>query len=475
MPTTEASFIHTDLTGLNPVQMQDAPVVGEVSDAIACLSENHAPLSIAGMRHSQGGHTAVENGRMLITETLNTVHLPRTAGSPRPSDVTVDAGATWSDIHRQVCGHARAPKVQQSSAHFSIGGSLSVNCHGRDVRWGPVSDTVEEITVLLADGSPVQARHDHNSELFRAVLGGYGACGLLVQAQLGLTENFMLYRNWNKLNLAEYQGVLRSIHSQTDPLLHLHHGWVDVTADGYLRRLLSYTVHKLEPQTVGNENGSEWWSDRLRQEGWGTSEILRAGWAASRKDSGFQQLIWDRLSDRVASPQSLHGSRLDFLREDILFTSSKGDAAGVDLLQEYFVPIARLADFMDALKGIFPRNRARSDVQLLSCTTRYVRGEKRSAPYLSYTRGEARVSVAIDAHVQRGSDGMPTPKAASQFQAAIDAALAAQGSFYLPYHRFATSLQLQKGYPHLNEWLVVVNRFNPGRRFNNAFLQHYRL
>lgn len=483
--STAHAFEHVDLTGLNRVPMLDAPTVTTATDIKRAMTASEAPLSIAGMRHSQGGHTAVRGGRMLLTETFNQIEFPdgRTSGKQWPDTVWVDAGITWSEIHRHVCARARTPRVQQSSAHFSVGGSLSVNCHGREVRWGPVSDTVEEITLLTGAGDMVTASATVNTDLFRAALGGYGACGMILRAKLRLTPNFMMSRYWDPLQLDAYQGVLRQIDNgsfSTSELpqrgeLHLHHGWLNVSRKGYLSEVLSYTVRKNKP-VQGKEDGSPVFRAQLRQEAWGTSEMMRAGWSAARQDPNFRESIWKRLSTPSKSPRATGPlSRVDYLREEITFTSSKGDAEGVDLLQEYFVPLDQLVEFLDRLKRILPYDSSESEIVLLSCTVRYVRGDSAPAPFLSYGRGQARASVAIDAHVKRQANGDPSDAAAGRFREVIDAAITLGGTFYLPYHRFAQREQLEAGYPGLADWLEVVGRHNPTRRFHNAFLNHYGL
>lgn len=482
--STTTTFEHVDLTGLNRVSMLDAPTVAETADVQQAMAASGAPLSIGGMRHSQGGHTAVLSGRMLITETFNRIDQPQTApGKQWPDSVWVDAGTTWSEIHRHVCARARTPRVQQSSAHFSVGGSLSVNCHGREVRWGPVSDTVEEITVLTGNGQALNASATVNTELFRAALGGYGACGMILRAKLRLTPNFMLSRYWDHMGLDQYQRVLRQIDDgsfATTVLpargeLHLHHGWLNVTRNGYLAEVLSYTVRKDKPM-AGQADGSPVFRAQLREEAWGTSEMMRAGWSAARKDTNFRESVWKRLSDPLKSPRASGPlSRVDYLREEIMFTSSKGDAEGVDLLQEYFVPVDKLVAFLEQLRNILPYDSKDSDIVLLSCTVRYVRRESAAVPFLSYSGDESRASVAIDAHVRRQANGNPSDEAVDRFRQVINAALGLGGTFYLPYHRFAERKQLEAGYPGLADWLAVVQQHNPKRRFYNAFLDHYKL
>ena len=136
------ALVLDDLVGLNAISIDDMPVIQDAAHPPRLLAASANPrLSIAGMRHSQGGHTVVDGGRVLLTmPQLNRIELPvAVTAKDWAATVKVEAGVTWSDLHRVLGPLMLAPMVQQSSAAFTIGGSLSVNCHSRDPRWGPVS------------------------------------------------------------------------------------------------------------------------------------------------------------------------------------------------------------------------------------------------------------------------------------------------------------------------------------------------
>jgi hypothetical protein len=62
--------------------------------------------------------------------------------------------------------------VTQSYYNFSVGGAISVNCHGRGNEFGTISETIVSMDVLTVDGveiNNVDVRH----ELFPAIVGGY--------------------------------------------------------------------------------------------------------------------------------------------------------------------------------------------------------------------------------------------------------------------------------------------------------------
>jgi decaprenylphospho-beta-D-ribofuranose 2-oxidase len=474
-------FVHVDLTGLDEVPMHDAPVVESQDHAARLLQQAlDRGFSIAGMRHSQGGQTALKDGRMLITEALSRVGTPSGSGSPN-GHIDVEAGAVWSAVHRRISPVGLATQVQQSSAQFSIGGSLAVNCHGREVRWGTVSQSVESITVLDHRGRLIKASPTDNLEIWRTVLGGYGAGAMIVSARLRLTTNDMLQRYMEPCGLSDYQILLQSVDDRTfdstyrpsQGPLQLHHGWLNCTERGYLDDVLVYNARRDKP--MSGVNGAVVHPYQLRTEGWGTSELLRAGWVAARLDNDFRKFVWTQLKHKT--PATLGPlSRLDFLREEIMFTSSQADAKGVDLLQEYFVPVPKLAQFVRHLReDIFPYDARGKEtgISLQSCTVRYVRGDTLAdGPLLSYCPGQARAAVAIDAHVGRTPHGDLKPEAVKRFGKAIALTLMVGGTFYLPYRQFATLDQIREGFKGFDDWRQEVRRIDPDKRFYSEFLRN---
>jgi FAD/FMN-containing dehydrogenase len=66
-----------------------------------------------------------------------------------------------------------------------------VNAHGIDPMPGPVAPTVRSLRVMLSTGEVVKASPAENPELFRHVLGGYGLFGVILDADLDVTDNEM--------------------------------------------------------------------------------------------------------------------------------------------------------------------------------------------------------------------------------------------------------------------------------------------
>jgi FAD binding domain len=106
----------------------DAVAERKLRELLEHARQSKLRIAIAGARHSMGGQTLFPGGiqinmlpyhRLDLDECKNLLH--------------VQAGALWSDIIPFLDKQGRSVAVMQSNSSFSVGGSLSVNCHG----WQP--------------------------------------------------------------------------------------------------------------------------------------------------------------------------------------------------------------------------------------------------------------------------------------------------------------------------------------------------
>src|SRR5258708_18168370 len=121
-----------------------------------------------------GGHRLL-NGSLCIDMRCDAV---RRIGAVTIRDsvpiVHVGAGATWHELLTALDREGWSVAVMQSNDDFTVGGSMSVNCHGWQPNSPPIASTVEAFRILLADGSVRERRHQisANPKLFDAVSGG---------------------------------------------------------------------------------------------------------------------------------------------------------------------------------------------------------------------------------------------------------------------------------------------------------------
>lgn len=466
-----------DLVGLNRTQVHDMPIVDDGGMAARLLkgASSTQPLSLAGMRHSQGGHTMTPKGRMLLTAAMNraiTVDIEK-------QQVTVDAGVTWSELHRVLAPEGLCPAVHQSSPHFTIGGSISVNCHGRDPRMGPVSTTVRSLQVLCGTGDVFTTTPTEKPDLFRGVIGGYGSCGLILQATLDVVPNVSLRQEGQRIGLAGLANDLCELAQDRGPLkdAHLCYGWLCCVTGQRAGMAYAFYDSALEVRYVP-DNATTGVKAPLQEDAWGESEMLRAGWSAARTDVDMRVRAWQELGTEVGSDTVWRGkktkSRVNWMRASVDFAGQR-EGSRCDVLLEYFLPADHgptLTDRIRHLGEIFRDGKA----NILSTTLRLVRADT-TAPHLAYCASVPMVCIAIDVEIDTiaGDNGGHQPDATARawIGKATDYVLQQGGTYYLPYFGFADKPIFQKAYPGWPQQAKAIQDYNTQKKFWNNFLQRY--
>jgi FAD/FMN-containing dehydrogenase len=174
-----------DVTQLNPVRVMAIVAPTSIEEVQEAMRRTSGPVSIGGGRFSMGGQTASAGSLQFDMRTLNRIiHF-----APHEKTIRVQAGIRWCDIQRFVDPHGLAVKIMQTYANFTVGGSLSVNCHGRYVGLGPLVLSIRSLKIVLADGETLEASRNQRPDLFFGAIGGYGALGVVVEVELDLTHN----------------------------------------------------------------------------------------------------------------------------------------------------------------------------------------------------------------------------------------------------------------------------------------------
>src|SRR4029434_10204641 len=177
-----AAAVVNDVTGLNPIEVAGVVTPRSLEQVVEAVRSTRGRISVGGGRFSMGGQTASPGALQIDMRSMNRV-LALYAAERR---IRVESGIRWCDIQRFIDPHGLSIKIMQTYANFSVGGSLSVNVHGRYMGLRPLVPSGSEIRMVLASGAVVDASPTLNSELFYAAIGGYGAIGVIVEALLEL-------------------------------------------------------------------------------------------------------------------------------------------------------------------------------------------------------------------------------------------------------------------------------------------------
>jgi FAD/FMN-containing dehydrogenase len=402
------------------------------------------PVSIAGARHSMGGHSIRKDG---IVVDMRPFHAMRLEGDV----LHVQAGALWSDVLPHLNRSGRSVAVMQSNNSFSVGGSISVNCHGWQARRPPIASSVLGFRILRADGSIVGCSRSENPELFSLALGGYGLFGIILDVELRVVPNEEYRLERAVLPAEGYAPVFESLVARA-PDVSMAYGRLSVAPESFLREAILSAYHRV-PAGSGKPSPTEF------PEITGLTRALFRGQVGS--DYG-KSLRW-RAEKGLGG--SLGGTvfRNQLLGEPAEVFANRS-AASTDILHEYFVPPESFAAFVDEVRRIVPKHGG----DLLNVTVRdLVRDDD---AFLRYADRDMLALVMLF-NQPRTAAGEASMQAMTRDL--IDAALRGGGRYYLPYRLHATRDQLRAAYPRIDRFFELKRRYDPQDLFQNEFYVKY--
>ena len=248
-----------------PVPKDAAEAERQLTELLARAKDERLKVSIAGARHSMGGHSIAPGGIVIDMRPFRGLELDQTTGI-----LTAGSGAIWHDVLAYLDPLGRSVQVMQSNDSFTVGGSISVNCHGWQCGRPPIASTVESFRLMQADGSIVVCSRDENSELFSLVLGGYGLFGIILDARLKVTNNVRYRVIRHVVPAAEAMTTYPDCYWDEDsdmfaepagpPLIGWGAGFFDFDRDGD-EDLAVFNGH-VQPQVDGEKDGEHAYAQR---------------------------------------------------------------------------------------------------------------------------------------------------------------------------------------------------------------------
>jgi FAD/FMN-containing dehydrogenase len=435
-----------DVTQLNPILVDQVITPTTTEEIVEAVRSHGGPISIGGARHSMGGQIATEGGLHLDMRRFDRI----LAFSPQDKTITVQAGARWRQIQERIDAASLSVSTMQTYANFTVGGSLSVNAHGRYIGHGPLMLSVKSLKVVLANGSIVEASPTLNQDVFAGVVGGYGGLGVITEATLALTDNLRVRRQDRTIPAADYARYFADT-IRGSPTAILHNG--DIYPDSY------DTVHAVTyartalPVTV---------VDRLSPENQSYRLDRFAYWVVSEWPLG------KALRQRVLDPIFFHSEPVSWLNYEASYDTAELEPASransTYALEEYFVPADRFDDFVLKMRQVLTRH----DVNVLNVSIRHASQDPGSL--LAWARTEV---FAFVIYYNQGTSTAARKEVGIWTRELTDAALSLGGSYYLPYQLHATEAQFLRAYPRANEFFALKRRLDPTNKFQNELINKY--
>lgn len=442
-----------DRAQLLPTQMKRITATtqtNELQDLLNEAAKEDRVITLAGTQHSQGGQTLYPGGWLIDMKEYDEI----LAFDPTAQTLTVQSGATWSKIQEYIQPHGLALQVTQSQSIFTVGGTMSVHAHGRDLRYNALSESIESFRLLTADGTILDVSKDQHADYFQNVLGGYGLFGIILDVTLRLTEDELYVQQTEELDYEDYPAYFKE-QVLENPKAKMHLARLSTAPDTFLKDMY-VTNYLVAPDQGLRDDCSKLSEERI-------IAIPKFMLGVARYSDTGKDWFWD--------VQQTYSERLDgdlitrnnAMRSDSTFMDYESSSR-TEVLQEYFVPIDQYVSYVDALREVLERH----DINLLNITVRYV--ERNEDTVLNYATSDM-FSLVLLIHQPLDDESLAETDAA--IEEMVAATLAHDGSYYLPYYQFPTQAQFQEAYPKWQSFQQFKEQADPKGRFQNLWYKEY--
>ncbi|WP_242164681.1 FAD-binding oxidoreductase [Lysobacter sp. M15] len=441
-----ASALVDDVSGLNPVVVDSILRPTRTSEIQVALTRTRGTVSIGGGRYSMGGQIASEHSLHIDMRSMRRLlWLDHEAGVVR-----VQSGMSWRALQDAIDPHGLSVKVMQSYSNFTVGGSVSVNCHGRYVGKGPIAGTVRALQLVTASGEVRELSTLREADLFGAVLGGYGGLGVVTEVELDLDPNDRIGRRADRISLDEYPSFFLE-RVLADPEVVLHNA--DLMPPQFDAPLSIDWRRTDAPLTQ---------TRRLVPRDLDYSREQTLIWSATELPG--HELVRDRFLTEKLMREPAVTWRNHEASLDVRSLEPRTRLVSTYLLQEYFVPVEAFASFTRQMRRILIASQA----NILNVSIRHSPADTRSL----LRWAETDVFSFVVYHKQRSWAGADA-ETERWTQRLVAAALDHGGRYYLPYRLHATPMQFRRAYPEHIAFARIRDAIDPQNRFRNRLWDKY--
>jgi len=435
-----------DVTTINPIQVNKEIQPHTIAEIVKAIQSTTGPISIGGGRYSMGGQTAYENSLHIDMRQFNKI----LNIDSKNKQVTVQPGIVWRDLQKAIDPYNLSVKIMQTYANFTVGGSISVNCHGRYIGHGPIISSVIQLKIITASGKIITANRKENTDVFNAVIGGYGGIGVIIEATLQLEDNVKVERQTKLVSVEKYNDFFNNDIRNNKNVIFQNGDLYPPNYDVINNVAWVKTNKKLTDTTrVTPENQNYRFEPKL-------IEIISWG--------SFGKWIRRKIIDPIVYSSEKVVWRNKEASYDVLELEPTSREEQTYVLQEYFIPFKNIQSFIPKMKTIFNKY----NVNIINVSLRHAYPDKES--YLSWAREEV---FAFVIYYKQGTDAESKKIVKKWTVEMTDAILSENGSWYLPYQPHASIKQFRQGFPNSNKYFEIKNKLDSLHRFNNKLLDKY--
>jgi len=331
--------------------------IEQLRDLVRQTASQHGKITITGSRHSMGGHTLLDGSLSIDMRCDAFRRIDAVINRDSIPIVHVGAGATWHELLTALDREGWSVAVMQSNDDFTVGGSISVNCHGWQPNSPPIASTIEAFRILLPDGSmrECQRGRAEDRELFGAVCGGYGLLGIILDVDLRVVPNALYRAEEFPATYANWAERFDSRVTKSADAIGLAYGRISIAPGPWflrdariIRFVSTYPNTKLGDRTNTLDNPAR----QLAPKSWEIN-LARAVFRASAGSDIGKLGRWTL--ERIHGQTHRVVSRNGILRTPSEWFANR-DPKFTEILHEYFVPPNKLAEFLNQIRPILRKD-----------------------------------------------------------------------------------------------------------------------
>jgi FAD/FMN-containing dehydrogenase len=440
------SLVITDITQLQRIQVAEVKQPRTTEEIAQLLKSSTGPVSIGGSRASMGGQIAEPGSLHLDLRGFNRI----LEVDPENKRITVQAGATWRDLQDALDPHNLSVKIMQTYSNFTVGGSLSVNAHGRYMGAGPIAQSVQDFQLILASGEVLKVSRSQNPELFYGALGGYGGLGVIGEVTLDVVPNSNVKRSTHTLEADDYGDYFEK---------HIRHDENVIFQNADL-----HPPDFTSARSVSWRKTEEPLTNPERLIARGQSYPLTSRLINGTADFPFGFEIRRYLLEPLFYAQNVVTTRNHEASYDAHELEPKSRQESTYVLREYFVPSQRYREFLAKMRAVFELYQPK----IINVSVRHATADP--GTLLAWSRGE---TFAFVVYYEQGTDADAIAAVGQWSRAMVDAVLEVGGTYYLPYQNHPTLGQFTRAYPKAAEFFALKRQVDPQLRFQNSLMARY--
>ena len=403
---------------------------------------NIGPLVPRGLGRSYGDQAVNDGKYVAICTKLN--HFLNF--DEKEGILECEAGVSLEEIISVFGPKGWLPMICPGTKFVTIGGAIANDIHGKAHHIdGSFVNCVISFTILLADGTVLEASRTENSDLFWANFGGLGLLGVILKAKLKLRKIETTYFRQKSVVIKNLDHMLEAL-DKYDHEYNYSVAWIDAMAKG---NKLGGGVLTLGNAAKLDELPAKLKADPLKIHS--TGKLAVPFFLPSFALNGLTVRLLNRVIAFVQnSPKDFVHYEKFFFPLDAINNWNKGYGKRGFIQYQFVIPEE---NGKQHLTEILEMIAASGCTPFLNVFKRMGDGQGiLSFPFKGYT-------LAID---------FPVTKNLLTFTPKLDAkVLAAGGRLYLGKDALLHEDMFKAMYPQYQEWLAIKRKYDPEEKFSS--------